>query len=69
MEETRNHEHIVRIIDPFKRTEDKRHPDIKHIGNKAFYQFGFMENLGPLQQFDRNSRESGLAGEYLQSVG
>ena len=51
-------------------TKNKKHPDIKWINNKALYWFGVMGNcLDHLQLFDRNSRESGLAGLYLQSVG
>ena len=82
MEETKVHKHIVRIIVLLKRwllkieqgicmgTKDKKHPDIKWIGNKASYHFGFMGNcLDHLQQFDKNSRESCLAGKYLQSIG
>ena len=81
-EERRLRDHIVRIIVLLKvcllqieqgfcmGKKDKKHPHIKRIGNKVFYSFGFMGNcLNYLQQFDRNARESCLAGQYLQCIG
>ena len=49
--------------------KDKKHVGIKKVGNNAFYSLGFMGNcLDHLQQFDRNPRETCLAGQYLQSI-
>ena len=48
---------------------DKKHPDIKQIGNEALDWFGFMGNcLDHRQKFDQNSRESKLGGKYLPTV-
>ena len=50
-------------------TKDKKNLCIKKISNKASYLFEVMRNcLDYLQQFDRNSRESCLAGQYLWSI-
>ena len=82
MEDTKLHNHIVRIIVLLKRwllqfeegycmgNKNKKQPDIKQFGNKASYSFGYMGNcLDHLQQFSRNSRETCLADKYIQSIG
>ena len=74
MEDTKLHDHIVRIIVFLKRwllqieegycmgIKDKKHCGIKWFDHKASYCFGYMGNcLDHLQQFDRNSRKSCLA--------
>ena len=75
MDESKVNEHIVRIIVLFKRwllqieegycmgTKDKKNPRIIQFGNKALYLFGCMGNcLNHLQQFNKNSRKSCIAG-------
>ena len=53
----------------FMGIKDKKHPSIKRFVNKASYHFGYMGNcLDHLQQFDKNSRESCLAGQCLQYI-
>ena len=53
----------------FMGNKDKKHPGIKRFVKKESYPFGCMKKcLDHLQQFDRNSRESCLAGRYLQSI-
>ena len=47
---------------------DKKQPGIKQIGDKASNPFGLM-GIKHQQRFHRNSRESYLAGKYLQSIG
>ena len=81
-EETKRYYYIVKIIVLLKRCllqikqmycmgmEEKKKPSgIKGLGNKASYPCWFMGNcLDHLQQFDRNSKESYLAGKYLPSI-